>query len=56
MRAFIADSANRVAFHCYFDVKAPDGDHQLSPGKDGKEKTSFPKSAAKFRALFGKQK
>jgi hypothetical protein len=38
----------------YFDVNAPDGHHQLSPGADGKEISSFPNAAARFRALFGK--
>jgi len=56
MHAFIAERANNVAFHCYFDVNAPDGHHQLSPGKSGNENVAFPKSAAKFRVLFGKQK
>jgi hypothetical protein len=56
MHAFIADPANNVAFHCYFDVQAPDGHHQLSPGKDGSEKTEFPEAAANFRALFGAAK
>lgn len=56
MHAFISDPSNNVAFHCYFDVVAPDGNHQLSPGKAGNEQTAFPKSAAKFRALFSKQR
>jgi len=53
MHAFIADPANNVAFHCYFDVEAPDGHHQLSPGEDGKHKTEFQKSAETFKELFG---
>lgn len=53
MHAFINDPAHHVAFHCYFDVEAPDGHHQLSPGPDGKHKTEFPASAAKFKQLFG---
>ena len=53
MHAFLVDPANRVLFHCYFDVEAPDGGHQLSPGRDGTETTRFPESAARFRALFG---
>lgn len=52
MHAFITDPANNVAFHCYFDVQAPDGHHQLSPGKDGNEKCEFPLAAAKFKELF----
>ena len=52
MSRFILDPANHVAFHCYFDVWAGDGNHQLSPGIDGKEVTRFPKSAAKFREFF----
>ncbi|MBV9863989.1 MAG: hypothetical protein JO316_01415 [Abitibacteriaceae bacterium] len=53
MHAFITDPTDHVYFHCYFDVQAPDGGHQLSPGKDGDEKTIFPEAAARFKALFG---
>ena len=53
MHRFLKDRANNVAFHCYFDVQAPDGHHQLSPGVKGSEKTEFPLAAAKFRELFG---
>jgi len=56
MHAFITDPANNVAWHCYFDVQAPDGKHQLSPGKSGTEKIEFPKAAARFKELFGKSK
>jgi hypothetical protein len=59
MHAFIHDPANNVAFQCYFDVNAPDGSHQLSPGPRGskqKEGTVFPRAAARFRELFGVQK
>ena len=55
MHAFIQDPANRVAFHCYFDINESDHRHQLSPGVPGtgkKEGTEFPLSAAKFRQLF----
>jgi hypothetical protein len=54
MHAFITDPKNNVAFQCYFDVEAPDGHHQLSPGLKGDEKTEFPRAAAKFRELFGR--
>lgn len=54
MHAFITDPANRVHFHCYFDVQAPDGGHQLSPGRSGNEKTEYPEAAARFRELFGR--
>jgi len=54
IHAFIADRANNVYFHCYFDVQAPDGHHQLSPGIDAAETTEFPKAARRFRELFGK--
>ena len=54
MHAFITDPKNHVFFHCYFDVQAPDGHHQLSPGFSGNEKTEFPNAAKKFRELFGK--
>ena len=50
------DSANHVAFQCYFDINESDHGHQLSPGVPGtgkKEGTEFPLSAAKFRELFG---
>jgi len=50
MQQFIADPANTVLFHVYFDVKAPDGDHHIS-GLDAV--SAFPQSAAKFRQLFG---
>jgi hypothetical protein len=53
MHAFLVDPANKVAFHSYFDVQAGDGHHQLSPGKSGAEKSDFPLSAARFKALFG---
>jgi hypothetical protein len=56
MHAFITDPANNVAFHCYFDVQAPDGHHQLSPGKGGDEKIEFPKASERFKALFGRGK
>ena len=51
--AFINDPANNVYFHCYFDVQAGDGAHQLSPGKNGDETTIFPLASAKFKTLFG---
>ena len=53
MHDFIMNRSNRVMWHCYFDVEAGDGKHQLSPGKDGKFQSLFPKSAAKFKELFG---
>lgn len=57
MHAFVMDPANRVAFHCYFDVNVPGDDHrhQLSPGLDeqGKpDQTEYPNAAAAFRKLF----
>ena len=58
MRAFISDPANNVAWHCYFDVNAPDGHHQLSPGVGERRENvtvEFPKAAARFRELFGKK-
>lgn len=53
MNRFISDPANHVYFHCYFDVDAPDGGHQLSNGRSGTETTRFPKAAVKFKELFG---
>jgi hypothetical protein len=52
MHAFITNPENNVLFHCYFDVDAPDGAHQLSPGANHKP-TQFPQAAARFRELFG---
>ena len=55
MHAFLMDPANGVAFHCYFDINETTLRHQLSPGVAGtgkKEGTEFPKSAARFKALF----
>jgi len=51
MYKFINDPANDVAFHCYFNVNAPDGAHQLTP-KNGVP-TQFPNSAKRFKELFG---
>jgi hypothetical protein len=53
MYKFITDPKNNVILHCYFDVEASDGKHQLSTGEKGTHKTIFPKSAAKFVELFG---
>ena len=56
--AFFHNPANQVAFQCYFDVNAPEGRHQLSPGVPGtgkQEGTEFPQSAPKFRELFRTQ-
>lgn len=52
MYNFIRDPANNVAFHCYFDVQAGDGHHQLTtlPGGTPSE---FPHAAALFQQLFG---
>jgi hypothetical protein len=53
MHQFVTDPANNVYFHCYFDVQAGDGHHQLSPGLNGNETNEFPLSSARFRELFG---
>lgn len=50
MYRFIHDPQNNVYFHCYFDVQAKDGHHQLSPTA-GVE-IEFPKSTAKFKELW----
>ena len=50
MHRFITDPANNVYFACYFDVGAPDGDHQLCP--DGKRETRFPKASRRYKELF----
>jgi len=52
MHEFITDPENNVLFHCYFDIQAPDGHHQLSPGMNDFQ-TEFPKAAARFKELFG---
>lgn len=49
---FINDPANNVYFHCYFDVQAGDGHHQLSPGLAEDETNEFPQAAARFRTFF----
>jgi len=52
MYKVIMDPGNNVYFQCYFDVEAPDGHHQLSPGLNGNHTTEFPESSAKFKELF----
>jgi len=52
MHKFITDPANNVYFHCYFNVNAPDGAHQLTP-KNGVP-TQFPNAARRFKELFGR--
>ena len=54
MHKFVIDPENSVIFHCYFDVQAGDGHHQLSSGLKVDEKTEFPESAAAFQRLFGR--
>jgi hypothetical protein len=54
MHKFIIDPGNNVSWHCYFDVMASDGGHQLSPDKDCPE-TPFPKAAETFKRLFGQK-
>lgn len=43
---FVKNPANNLLFHCYFDICAPDGDHQLVAP------TRFPNSAQTFLNLF----
>ncbi|MDE1170101.1 MAG: glycosyl hydrolase [Verrucomicrobium sp.] len=52
MYRFIQNPANNVYFACYFDVGAPDGDHQLCPNPNNNRQTQFPKAAAKYKELF----
>lgn len=52
MYEFINDPRNNVAYHSYFDYQAGDGHHQLSPTREGKIVTEFPRSAEKFQKLF----
>ena len=51
MHKLICDPANNVEWHCYFDVEAGDGGHQLSPGLNNRP-SQFPKSAELFHKLF----
>ena len=53
MHDVIADPSNRVLFHCYFDVQAGDGHHQISPGSGASETPEFPKATDLFLKLFG---
>jgi len=48
MHDWIADPANHVGFHIYWDERDGGHDHRLSAPD-----TPFPNSAAKFKALFG---
>lgn len=52
MVQFINDPENNVYFECYFDVAAPDGDHQLCPDPNKDRPTKFPKASAKFLELY----
>lgn len=52
MHQFIADPANALYFHCYFDVQTGDGHHQLSTGVTENEVIEFPKASARFHELF----
>ena len=52
MHKVISDPKNNIVWHCYFDVEAGDGKHQLSPGLNGKHQTIFPKSSKRFLELF----
>jgi hypothetical protein len=56
MHQFFTAPGNNVAFHSYFDcsdLHDKNTDHRLSPEPDGSFTTHFPKSAAKFKELFG---
>jgi hypothetical protein len=56
MYKFIMDPANNVVFHSYFDCTNPNDkntDHRISPEPDGSFTTHFPRSAAKYKELFG---
>lgn len=52
MYNFIMNPLNNVAYHSYFDVVAPDGTAQISPGNNNYQ-TLFPVSAALYKQLFG---
>lgn len=51
MYEVISQPDNNIAWHGYFDVSAPDGNHQLSEGLDNMQ-TIFPQSAETFKRLF----
>ncbi len=56
MHEFIHDPANRVVFHAYFNVSAPDIDGRLTGPVRGDAPggpTSFPQAAEMVQALFG---
>jgi hypothetical protein len=53
---FFVDPGNNVAFQSYFDFTSPQDkniDHRISPEPDGSFTTHSPRSAAKYKALFG---
>ena len=52
MHEVVTDAGVEIAFHCYFDSKASDGRHELSPGAKGDRASAFPKASARFRELF----
>jgi len=51
MTKFIDDPANNVYFHCYFNVNAADGAHQLTTYNGAP--THFPNAATAFKKHFG---
>ncbi len=57
MHTFLMEPTNGVTWHCYFDIgtSASRGEahHQLSPGPDGTQVSTFPAAATAFRRLFG---
>jgi hypothetical protein len=56
MHDYIADPANAVLFHSYFDISAVDINARLTDAVTGDNPsgpTSFPNSAALFQQLFG---
>ncbi len=52
MYEFIHEPANQVYYHCYYDIQAPDGLHQLTQLPNGSA-TGFPNAAKLFQKLFG---
>ncbi len=51
MGAFITNPDNNITWHCYFDVNAGDGAHQLVSDNENPT-TAFPKAAESFQRLF----
>jgi len=54
VHAFVADPANRVAFHCFYDVTFSDAAMHGPHRYEERMEADYPAAAAKFRELFGR--